>query len=505
MVVTSHPLAVKAGLDALTSGGTAADAAVAAAAVLCVVDPRSTGIGGDACAQYWAPGDPAPTGLVAAGPAPEGLSIDALRSAGFSEMPTAGPWTVTVPGAVAGWHAILERFGKLGLDRVLWAAIELARSGFEVTPIVAEEWAASAARVARDASAREVFLPGGRSPAAGERFRNPELADVLSAIAADGPGVMYVGSIAERIGAAVEAAGGPLRSSDLAAWEGPEWIEPLRVPFRGVDVFELPPPSQGLVVLEALGIYAGLELRERVERVHASIEALKLAFADARAYVADPRVRAVPVTGILREEYFAERRASLRLDRASQTVPGRPEDTVYVAAVDEEGAVCSLIQSLYDGFGSGVGVPGTGIVLQNRGAGFVMEEDHPNRPEPGKRPYHTIIPAMLGRDGSPAGALGVVGGFMQPQGQFQILQALFEDGLEPQQAVDRPRFRILGGLDVGLERSFDETLASALTARGHLIRELSRFEAGGAQLILRVGDRYVGASDHRKDGIVGAC
>ncbi len=505
MVATSHPLAVSAGLEMLEAGGTAADAAVAAAATLCVVDPRSTGVGGDAFALYWSRGELLPAGLAAAGPAPAGMTVGALRDAGYARMPTHGPWSVTVPGAVAGWWKLLDRYGSLPRDRVLGPAIRHAEEGFAVTPIVAEEWGATVEKLQRDPVASATFLPGGRSPAAGERFANPGLARVLRAIVAEGPDAFYRGPTASRIGAAVEAGGGPLRADDLASWGGSEWVDPIRAPFGAVEVYELPPPGQGIAVLEALGIYASLAPETPVDREHAAIESIKLAFADARAYVSDPSVHAVPVDRLLSPDFLEGRRELVDMMHAGEAPPGRATDTVFVAAADGEGNACSFIQSLYEGFGSGVGVPETGIVLHNRASGFVMDDDHPNCPEPGKRPYHTIIPAMLGRDGSFLGALGVVGGFQQPQGQLQILRGMFEEGLAPQAALDRPRFRSLGGRRVGFERSFDRELVRALAGRGHEVSELSRFEAGGAQLILLEDDRYVGASDRRKDGYVGVC
>jgi gamma-glutamyltranspeptidase/glutathione hydrolase len=499
MVATSHPLATAAGVRALEAGGTAADAAVAAAAVLCVVDPRSTGIGGDAFALYWPVGADAPVGLEGAGPSAAGLTIDALRDAGFKEMPEIGPWTVTVPGSVDAWEKLLDRFGRLDLATALTPAVEAARDGFEVTPFVAEEWVEGAPRLA-GAAATETFLPGGAPPAAGSRFVNPGLADSLEAIAAGGAEAFYRGPLGERIGAAVEEAGGPLRASDLADWGGAGWVEPISAEFSGATVFELPPPGQGIVVLEALGILAGLDLADAAAAEHVSIEALKIAFADAWAYVADPLHEDVPTAALLSESYLAGRRAEVDPESVGEALPGSPTDTVYLCVVDGEGAACSFIQSLYEGFGSGVGVPGTGIVLQNRGAGFVMEPGHPNVAAPGRRPYHTIVPAMLGRGGEFAACLGVVGGFMQPQAQVQILRGMLEGGLDPQAALDAPRVRFLGGRRIGVEADFDEAVVAELARRGHEISTLPRFGAGGAQAIVREGGRLFGASDKRKDG-----
>jgi gamma-glutamyltranspeptidase/glutathione hydrolase len=502
MVATSQPLAAQAGVEMLAAGGTAADAAVAAAAVLCVVEPRATGIGGDAFALHWAPGANAPVGLDGAGPSGAGATLDAIRAAGHTTMPSTGAWTITVPGAVDAWAKLIARCGRLGLEQVLAPAIRHARDGFAVTPVIAEEWAMHAGNIDHDEAATAVFLPDGRAPRAGERFRNPELGDLLGVIAAGGPGAFYRGYVAERIGAAVERAGGPLRASDLAAWAGAQWVTPLARPFRDMHVFELPPPGQGVVALQALGIFAGAEYADRAEEEHAAIEAIKLAFEDANAHLADPLLESVPVERLLSDAHLAERRALIGPASADLRAPGPATDTVYVAAVDGDGGACSLIQSLYSGFGSGIGVPGLGITLQNRGKGFLLDPEHPNRLAPGKRPYHTIIPAMVGRDGCFHGCVGVVGGFMQPQGQMQILRHLLDHGLGVGAAVAAPRVRFLDRHAVGAEDGFDPEVLDALRARGHEVRPLSNFGAGGAQAILSDGDELHGASDPRKDGCV---
>lgn len=506
MVATSHPLASRAGLAVLKAGGTAADAAVAAAAVLCVVDPRSTGIGGDAFALYWAPGAPVPDALAGAGPAPADLTLEALAAAGGGAMPPRGPWTVTVPGAVSAWETLLERHGRLGLGRVLATAIGLAEQGFELTPLVAEDWRVAAPRLERDAAARALLLPAGRPPAAGERWANPELAGVLREIVAGGAAAFYRGRAAERIGMAVERAGGPLRATDLAAWRGAEWVRPLRRRFREVDVFELPPPGQGLVVLEALGIFAAIECASTADEEHATIEAVKLAFADAARFIADPACVAVPTERLLSDDHLAERRAQIDMGAARGGGAGSASDTVYVATADRDGGACSFIQSLYEGFGSGIVVPGTGIVLQNRGCGFVLQPGHPNCAAAGKYSYHTIIPAMLGRDDAFLGCLGVVGGFMQPQGQMQIVRHLLDDGMGLQAAVDAPRVRVLDGRRIAVEAHYDRDVAAELARRGHVIGALDRFSAGGAQAILRDdGGGLQGASDPRRGGCALGC
>lgn len=503
MVVTNHPLAVAAGVDVLAAGGSAVDAAVAAAAVLTVVDPRSTGLGGDLFAQVWPAGAPAPAGLASAGVGAAGLSVASLRGAGFTATPAAGPWTVTVPGAPAGWQELLAAHGRLPVGRVLDAAIRHARDGFAVTARVAEEWATAVGKLSADAAAAAVFLPGGRAPREGETFANPELAATLEAFVLEGAEPFYRGRIAAAVGAAVEAAGGPLRASDLAEWGGPEWVTPIRGRFRDVDVFELPPPGQGVVVLEALGIYGGFEPGPGEEADHRLVEALKAAIDDAATVVADPRFAADRTGDLLDEAYLAARRAGIGAAASSSRSAGLASDTVYVAAVDRDGTACSLIQSLYEGFGSGVGVPGTGLVLQNRGAGFTLDDAHPNRPEPRKRPFHTIVPALVGRGGAVQGVLGVVGGYMQPQGQAQILRGLLDGGLDPRAAVAAPRLRVTAGTTVLAEPGYDPDVLDALASRGHAVAPLPRFEAGGAQLIWRGPDGWAGGTDPRRDGVVG--
>ncbi len=503
MVATSHPLAVDAGLAVLRDGGTAADAAVAAAAMLTVVDPRSTGLGGDLFALYWEPGQAEPVGLAAAGVAPAAMTIQALRAKGFDAMPPDGPWTVTVPGATWGWTALLDRYGRLGRERVLRQAVETARNGFTVAPMIAEEWRLGADKLRRNPAAAEIFLPGGQVPQSGETFTNPGLADALHTYAAEGHAPFYDGSLATGFADAVTALGGPLRASDLSGWAGPEWNTPIRARYRDVDVYEMPPPGQGVVVLESMRIYQELQAGSTGEADHYLIESLKAAFGDAADHVADPRFAQVSVPDLLDDDRLGKVRDQIGPEAAEARAPGMPTDTVYVCVVDETGAACSLIQSLYESFGSGVMAPGSGVVLHNRGNGFTLRDGHPNRPEGGKRPYHTIIPAMLGDADGFRGCLGVVGGFMQPQGQLQILRNVLDRGMSAQQAVDAPRLRVLGGRTVGLEAGFDEASSAELTRRGHHVTALPRFECGGAQMILRTGSALDGGSDRRKDGYVG--
>ena len=503
MVATMHPLAVAAGVRILEAGGSAVDAAVAAAAVLTVVDPRSTGVGGDLFALVW-PSDAAePVGLEAAGVGPALLTIDAVRDAGFERMPRSGPWSVTVPGAPAGWQALLDRYGVLPVAEVFADAVRAAEEGFEIAHGVAEEWLSAVDKLCADQVAAAVYLPEGRAPREGERFSNRDLGATLRRFVEEDAEPFYRGDLAERIAAAVEARGGVLRASDLAEWTGPAWVDPISGTFRDVRVYEMPPPGQGVVALESLALYDGLEPTGTPLDDHRVVESIKHAVDDAAAVVADPLFSPSRVDELLSEAHLEARRSGIG-ERASEArTAGIATDTVYIAVVDRHGNACSLIQSVYEGFGSGVGVPGTGIVLQNRAAGFTVEDGHPNRPEPRKRPFHTIIPAMLARDGGFFGCLGVVGGHMQPQGQLQVLRNVVDRGMSAQEAVDAPRLRAFGGLAVHLEEGYPEDAAADLAARGHDVRPLSLFECGGAQLILRRGATLDGGSDRRKDGAVG--
>lgn len=505
MVATSHPLAVDAAISILEEGGTAADAAVAASAMLTVVDPRSTGMGGDMFAMYWESGAHEPVGLAAAGVAPQAMTIAALRERGFDTMPLDGPWTVTVPGATWGWSSLLDRFGKLDRARVLLPARQTAHRGFPVSEIVAEEWHRGTEKLLRYPDAAAVFLPDGRVPVAGEMFRNAGLAAALDTYAMEGYEPFYRGSIAAGFADAVARLGGPLSASDLADWTGPQWVTPIRTRFRGTDVYEMPPPGQGVVVLESIQLYQGLTRQSTDHADHYLIESLKAAFIDASDHVADPMFGPVPVSDLLDDERLAKIGEQIGPVAADTPPPGTPSDTVYVCVVDKSGAACSLIQSLYESFGSGVIAPDSGLLLHNRGNGFTLRDGHPNRPEGGKRPYHTIIPAMLGEDRDFKGCLGVVGGFMQPQAQLQILRNVVDRGMTAQQAVDAPRLRVLGNKEVGLEEGFDAATAADLIERGHSVTGLSRFDCGGAQLILRTEAGLDGGSDRRKDGHVGMC
>jgi len=486
MAATSHPLATRAALATLEAGGNACDAAVAAAGVLCVCEPMSTGVGGDLFAVVWRGG--ALSGLNASGRAPRAADPDAL-----TQMPRFGPMSVTVPGAVSGWGALLERHGRLGLDRCLAPAIEIAERGFAVTPVIADEWAVLAAGWALDPELAAVYTP---APAVGETVRNAALARTLRAIAEDGPDAVYRGAIAEAICAASW-----LEEADLAAHE-PEWVEPLRLPYRDVEVVELPPNGQGAAALQSLAIAEGFDLAAAppADRVHLQAEAMKLALCDAYAHIADAPLP----EWFLAPGHVDGRRRLVDVARAAQPIPGLlpAGDTVYLCVVDEDRTACSLIQSLYHG--ARIGAPGTGIQLHNRGASFTLQPGHPNRLAPGRRPFHTIIPGMLLRGGRLLGPFGVMGGHMQAQGHLQVVSAIVDRGLDPQQAIDAPRFRCNPVPDVwrlALEPGL-RGVADELTGRGHRVVRDDPFEFGfgGAQAILVHRDALLGGSDPRKDG-----
>jgi gamma-glutamyltranspeptidase/glutathione hydrolase len=490
MVATSQPLATRAGLRALERGGNAVDAALAAAAVLCVVEPMSTGVGGDCFALVWRDGEL--TGLNASGRAPAAADPDAMGTT----VPVRGPLSVTAPGAVAGWVALAERHGRLGLDRALEDAIDIAERGYAVTPVIAGYWAGAEAELGRFDDARRTFLP---APLVGRLVQFPELAETLRRIASQGADGIYRGPVADAICAVT-----PLTPDDLAVAHA-DWVEPLRKGYRGVEVCEIPPNGQGVAALQALGILAGLDHTggRALDRVHLQAEAMKLAFADAERHVHDGPLPA----GYLDDEYLAARRSLIDPARAGAPTAGPLErsGTVYLCAVDEQRNACSLIQSVYYAFGSLVVAPGTGVLLQNRGACFTLEPGHPNRMAPGKRPYHTIIPGLLLRDGALLGPFGLMGGHMQPQGHVQLVSHLVDRGLDPQAAMDEPRWRLdsegRGAWELALEAPLHR-LAPALARRGHRsVCDPHPAGFGGGQAVLVRDDVLIGGSESRKDGV----
>jgi len=515
MVASSQRVATAAGLEILRAGGTAADAAVATAAALNVSEPTSTGLGGDCFALYYDAATRAVTALNGSGRAPAALNLELLRTQKLSPLPPLHAHTITVPGACAGWCDLVERHGTLPMSKVLEPAIRLAEGGFPVSPSTAHFWGRGVARLKDVPSFRELTIDG-RAPAAGETFRNPGLARTLRAIAAGGKDAYYRGEIAAAVARAVREAGGVMTEADLAEHTS-TWDEPISTTYRGTRVWECPPNGQGITALLALNLLEGFELRGQdplgTERVHLMVEALRVAFADTRWYVADPRVAKVPVAELLSKDYAARRRALIDPKRAAADVrrgaPVAGTDTVYFCVVDGRGNACSFINSNYMGFGTGIVPAGWGFTLQNRGHGFSLDPQHPNALAPKKRPYHTIIPGMITRaDGSLYAPFGVMGGFMQPQGHVQVVVGLLDDDAAPQAVIDRPRFCIEpvdGAVRLQLEEGVPEATVAALRARGHdLVAGVTGFERslfGRGQIIRRERDGgLTGASDTRADG-----
>jgi gamma-glutamyltranspeptidase/glutathione hydrolase len=508
VVATSQPLAAQAGLAMLAKGGNAVDAAIAAAMTLTVVEPTGCGLGSDAFAVLWDGKEL--HGLNASGRAPAAWTPE--RFAGQTAMPTQGWDSVTVPGAVSGWIALWQRFGSLPLEVIAAPAIRYARDGFAVSPIIARLWQMGGNRLGREPGFAEVFLPDGRAPHAGERFRNPALAATLETIVATEGESFYRGALAEKLAAHAKAHGGGLTVDDLNAHRA-DWVGTIAQDFASGTVHEIPPNGQGIVTLITLGILEelgiGADPVDDVETLHLAIEATKLALADADQHVADSHHMAFEPTALLDPDYLASRAALV--DRAQAGLPAygapKPGGTVYLAAADASGMMISFIQSNYMGFGSGVVVPGTGISLQNRGAGFSLQEGHVNRVVPGKRPFHTIIPGFaMAADGKPLSAFGVMGGPMQAQGHTQMMLRRLVYRQNPQAAADAPRWRVVGGRRVAVEARFPAATADALRARGHdIVVEPPDgvFAFGGAQIIecLPEGQGgYVAGSDPRKDG-----
>ena len=508
MVATSQPLAAQAGLTILQKGGNAIDAAVATAACLTVCEPTSNGIGGDAFAMIWTDGHL--HGLNSSGPAPRGISRQALRALGHESMPAHGWAPVTVPGAPGAWATLCRRFGRLPLHEVLAPAIEYAEKGYPLSPTLGRYWRLAGERFAKNlkgpefSSWFETFAPDGRVPDIGEIWRSPYHARALRSIADTEAESFYRGDLAEIIDHFSRKHGGYLRAEDLAAFH-PEWVDPIGVNYRGYHVWEIPPNGQGLVALMALNILKGFEFtaRDDVETYHRQIEATKLAFVDGLKYITQREHMQVSVEELL-SEHYADTRRQLLGDSALLPEPGRPADggTVYLATGDGEGNMVSYIQSNYMGFGSGVVIPGTGISLQNRGHTFSLEKEHHNCLEPGKKTYHTIIPAFMTRNGEAMGPFGVMGGFMQPQGHVQVVMNTVDFSLNPQAALDAPRYQWEEGTRVNLEHHFPPHLADALARRGHTINWGMPWGGfGRGQIIWRLANGTLcGGTDHRTDG-----
>ena len=514
-MASSQPLATMAGIAVLRSGGNAADAAVATAAALAVVEPGSTGIGGDCFCLFYSASRGVVEAVNGSGRSPRDLTLEmAWGQAGFDPQ---GPHAVTVPGTVAGWADTVERFGRMPVAEVLAPAIALAEDGFPVTPIISRGWQRQEDLLRTREPAGHDLLADGRAPRAGEVWRNPPIARVMRTVAEGGPDAFYKGWPARAIVEAMQMNGGCMTADDLVAHRS-TFEDPISTTYRGHTVYECPPNGQGMTALMALNILEGFDIgstRPRsAEVLHLTIEAVRLAFADARAYIADPARSPVPVTAMLSKRYAAERRQLISPDAAIEIatagrIPGG-SDTVYLCAVDGEGNACSFINSNYHGFGSGIVPRDCGFSLQNRGAGFVLDPGHPNALEGGKRPYHTIIPAMLTRpDGSLMGPFGVMGAWNQPQGHAQAVINLVDRGMDPQGAIDEPRFSIYDDPpngEIWVEDAIPVGTISALAELGHPVRPASAAlrtgVVGQGQIIVRDPDTGVlwGGSDPRGDG-----
>ncbi len=523
MVATSQPLAVAAGLEILARGGNAADAAIATAAALNVTEPGSTGLGGDCFGLYYEADRRKIHALNGSGRSPAALNLDKLQREGLAdELPPYHPYTITVPGACAGWCDLVERHGRLSLSEILAPAIRLAEQGFPVAPLTAYYWQSAARRQLKSSPGGQELTISGRGPNPGEIFRNPGLARTLRKLAEGGKTAFYQGEIAAAIAATVQGAGGCLTEADLAAHTS-TWEEALSVNYRGRQVWECPPNGQGLTALLALNLLEDFDLHIleplSAQRLHLEIEALRLAFSDTRWYVADPASNPAPLEALLSKAYASRRRLLIDPQRASldqqRGSPTASSDTVYLSVIDADGNACSFINSNYMGFGTGIVPAGWGFSLQNRGHNFSLQPGHPNALAPGKRPYHTIIPALLTQPGANAdepgellASFGVMGGFMQPQGHLQVVVGLIDDHLDPQAALDRPRFCIMDGTSggtVALEEGLPVAVMSQLASMGHTVVPVSglgRAVFGRGQIILRDPESGVlsAGSDPRADG-----
>ncbi len=522
MAATSQPLATEAALEILAAGGNAVDAAIAANAVLALTEPTGCGLGGDLFAMVWDNEARRLHGLDASGRSPRALTAEVFAKAGLTRVPSYGPLPITVPGCVDGWFTLHARFGALPMARVLAPAIARAREGFPVTEVIALLWAAGHRKLAEYPGFAAVFLPGGRAPTKGELFRNPALARTLESLAQHGRAAFYGGELGERLCAFVQEHGGYLAIDDLTAHRS-DWIEPVSTNYRGFDVWELPPAGQGIAALQMLNILEGYDLRAAgfgsVEHLHLLTEAKKLAFEDRARFYADRDHMDVTVEKLIAKPYAAERRKRIDRERAalSQT-PGNPAlghgDTIYLTTADGDGNMVSLIQSNFRGFGSGIAPPELGFCLQDRGELFDLTPGRPNSYAPGKRPFHTIIPAFLSKDGLPWLSFGVMGGDMQPQGHVQIVLDLIDFGMNLQEAGDAPRLLHGGssspvgevmsdGGTLALEPGFAPEVIEALRARGHRVEVRAGDVGFGGYQAIGIGPAggYVGASESRKDGM----
>lgn len=509
-VAANNPLATQAGLDILRAGGNAIDAAIGAAAVLGVVEPQATGIGGDVFCLYAPAGEKRVYALNGSGRAPAAASAEALRARGLTAIDPDSPDAVTIPGAVSAWEAVAQRFGRLGLAAALQPAIGYADEGYVVHDRVAWDWAGAVPRLR--ANAATALLPGGAAPRAGDRMTNPALARTLRAIAASGAGAFYRGPVAAALVRELRARGGVHQESDFeAGLASAIFVEPIRLAWKGYEVWECPPNGSGLIALMILGILDGFDLADGplgALRYHRHIEAARLAYRDRDAFLADPSVAEVPVAKLLSRDYLAALHTLIDDERALPELPEPGEtrlpahnDTVYISVVDADGNACSFINSIFESFGSAIFVDACGVLLHNRGASFVLDPQHPNALAGGKRPMHTIIPGMLTRDGDAVMPFGVMGGHFQPMGQTLLLSNIVEHGLTIQAAIDHPRLMPRLG-SVQVERGIPSATRAGLTARGHALADIDVPHGGGQAIwIDRTRGILIGGSDPRKDGL----
>lgn len=523
MAATSQPLATQIALETMREGGSAVDAAIAANAALGLMEPTGNGVGGDLFAIVWDPKTQKLYGYNGSGRSPKALTLAEFKRRGLKDIPATGPLPVSVPGAVDGWFALHERFGRRTMAQNLAPAIRYARDGHPVAETIAYYWDRSVPRLSQYPGFKKQFTIDGHAPRKGELWKNPNLADTLQQIADGGRDAFYKGPIARTIDAYFKANGGFLRYEDLASHHG-EWVEPVSTNYRGYDVWELPPNSQGIAALQMLNILEGYDFSRipfgSAEHVHLFTEAKKLAFADRARFYADPAFQPAPLARLISKDYAAQRRALISMDRALKEVqPGTPKqleegDTIYLTVADADGMMVSLIQSNYRGMGSGMAPPGLGFILQDRGEMFVLQKDHPNGYAPGKRPFQTIIPAFVTKDGKPWLSFGVMGGAMQPQGHVQILMNLIDFHMNLQEAGDAPRIQHDGsteptgqatpmrdGGELNLETGFAYDTIRELMRKGHRVI-FADGPYGGYQAIARDPDSgvYYGASESRKDG-----
>ena len=516
MVASSHPLATQIGLEILKQGGSAVDAAIAVNAALGLMEPTGNGIGGDLFAIVWDAKSKKLYGLNASGPAPKKLSLEYFQENNLSEYPEFGPLPVTVPGAVAGWSELHKKFGKLPIDHLFKPTIAYAREGFPVTETIAYYFALNKQRFQDYPNFKEVWMANGDVPKTGEIFKNPALGNTLETLADKGLSEFYTGDIARITADFIQAQGGFLSYDDLAGYR-PEWVQPISTDYRGYEVWELPPNTQGLATLQILNILEGFNLAElglySTEYIHLFIEAKKLAFADRAKFYADPRFAKLPIETLLSKDYATKRRQEINPKKAALVdASGLPQhgDTVYLTTADQDGNMVSLIQSNYSGMGSGMTPPDLGFMLQNRGTLFSLDPKHLNVVAGGKRSFHTIIPAFVTKDGNPYISFGVMGGATQPQAQAQVLINIIDFGMNLQEAGDAPRIvhsgssqpsgsQMKNGGTVSLESTFDEKIRKELVDMGHTLK-YEKGSFGGYQAIMKKNGVYYGASESRKDG-----